>query len=53
MSRETGVLGDFEIFLSKSGTIPDDKSTERTYLDWAKRFFVHIQEIKDYFSISP
>jgi integron integrase len=36
MNREMGVLGDFEIFLSKLGTIPDDKT--KFYIHWVRRF---------------
>jgi integron integrase len=36
MNREMGVLRDFETFLSKLGTIPDDKT--KFYIHWVRRF---------------
>ena len=36
MDREVGMLRDFETFLSKLGTIPDDKT--KFYVHWVRRF---------------
>jgi len=36
MDRETGVLGDFKTFLSKLGTIPENKT--KFYLYWVRKF---------------
>jgi integron integrase len=36
MDRVTGVLGDFETFLSKLGTIPENKT--KFYLHWVRKF---------------
>ena len=36
MDREVGMLRDFETFLSKWGTIPDDKT--KFYVHWVRRF---------------
>lgn len=36
MDREIGMLRDFETFLSKLGTIPDDKT--KFYVHWVRRF---------------
>ncbi len=36
MDRETGVLGDFETFLSQLGTVPKDKI--KFYIHWVRRF---------------
>ena len=36
MDRQTGMLRDFETFLSKSGTIPDDR--KKFYVHWVRRF---------------
>src|SRR3972149_247732 len=36
MDRETGALKDFETFLSKLGTIPENKT--KFYIYWVRRF---------------
>ena len=36
MAREISSLGDFETFLSKLGTIPDDKT--KFYVHWVRKF---------------
>jgi integron integrase len=38
MDREASVLGDFETFLSKLGTIPENKT--KFYIHWVRRFLI-------------